>query len=60
MNEEGSPKECSACSKSLPRNRLLFSYCYNDWLCLNCHKNQFTPTQTHPIPIRIKSYRNNF
>lgn len=52
------PTECKMCKKQLPRNKLIFSYCSNGWLCLECYKSQFTPTPMHPKPIYIKSYGN--
>ena len=50
------PTQCKECKKQLPRKKLIYSPCYNDWLCLDCYKAQFKPTPMHPTPIFIKRY----
>ena len=48
------PKECSICKKPLPRDKLIFSSCYNGWICFECYKNQFKSTPIYPKPVFIK------
>ena len=55
MNKKETLKKCSICKKPLPGNKLTFSYCCDDWLCLNCYKNNFSPTPMHPTPIFLKT-----
>lgn len=50
------PTQCKECKKRLPRNKLIYANCYNDWLCLDCYNAQFDPTPMPPKPIFIKRY----
>ena len=50
------PTQCKECKKLLPRKKLIYATCYNNWLCLDCYKAQFETILAHPKPVFIKRY----